>query len=166
VVEFHLRHTEGLRENQCRFTLSIPFSDFDNTSRLKIFQLAEKIEEQFKIFILPNALPPDSLLIGVYSKSKLNDLVKTIECALGEAETIKTSINKLSILGADLINSLSMTIIRIIWSRAKGGNIGSCFCRLRKTSRLRKKNTKAILTISIPIRTILSLKPGTANQNC
>ncbi len=98
VLEFHLKYAEGLRKNQCRLTLSIPFSDFGDMTRLEIFQLAEKIEEQFKVIITPKALPPDSLLIGVYSKSKLNDLLKAIECALGVTETIKKSINKLAIV--------------------------------------------------------------------
>lgn len=100
VVKFHLRHADGLRNNQCRFTLSIPFSDFGDMTRPEIFQLAEKIKDSFNIYILPKTLSRDYLVLGVYSKTKVDELSKAIERALKKAgdEVGKKNISKIVIV--------------------------------------------------------------------
>jgi len=86
IVAFYLKHADGMRNGKCQFLVYIPFSDFGDIANLEIFKLAEKIENLFKTFVLPKALRHDYLMLAVYSKAKVDELLKAIEQALEKAK--------------------------------------------------------------------------------
>ncbi len=84
VIGCYLNRVIGLRNDKCRLEITILFSDFVDINKIELIKILERIEKDYKLFIIPKMQFKDELILGVYTKNKFNEFEKELSVLTGK----------------------------------------------------------------------------------